>query len=204
MHLPHLASRLYGTPLLLARAKLDVILSVLGERVNWPEANLAVSVPQARASLVRASASPAKSREVYPRGLVLCATPSRRAAVPSRHRDRPFRSLPKIGHVRPKSPITMRRKHRSRSSEMGGALGRSAHVAGNSCSGSDRERCRRKKPPGGGCRAWLDAVRLDQREDPGAGRLGASRPLSLRPSRIFNASSEKFTAPASNSTPCRA
>lgn len=37
MHLPHLASRLYGTPLLLARAKLDVILSVLGDRVNWPQ-----------------------------------------------------------------------------------------------------------------------------------------------------------------------
>ena len=51
MHLPHLASRLYGTPLLLARAKLDVILSVLGERVNWPEAYLAVSVPQARARI---------------------------------------------------------------------------------------------------------------------------------------------------------
>ena len=41
MTLPHLASRLYGTPLLLARAKLDVILSVLGERVNWPEHELA-------------------------------------------------------------------------------------------------------------------------------------------------------------------
>ena len=41
MNLPHLASRLYGTPLLLARAKLDVILSVLGERVNWPEHELA-------------------------------------------------------------------------------------------------------------------------------------------------------------------
>ena len=51
MHLPHLASRLYGTPLLLARAKLDVILSVLGERVNWPEAALAASVPQARARI---------------------------------------------------------------------------------------------------------------------------------------------------------
>ena len=48
MHLPHLASRLYGTPLLLARAKLDVILSVLGERVNWPESELAASLPQAR------------------------------------------------------------------------------------------------------------------------------------------------------------
>ena len=37
MNLPHLASRLYGTPLLLARAKLDVILSVLSDRVNWPQ-----------------------------------------------------------------------------------------------------------------------------------------------------------------------
>ena len=44
MNLPHLASRLYGTPLLLARAKLDVILSVLGERVNWPESELAASI----------------------------------------------------------------------------------------------------------------------------------------------------------------
>lgn len=51
MHLPHLASRLYGTPLLLARAKLDVILSVLGERVSWPESELAVSIPQARARI---------------------------------------------------------------------------------------------------------------------------------------------------------
>ncbi len=41
MNLPHLASRLYGTPLLLARAKLDVIFSVLGERVSWPEHELA-------------------------------------------------------------------------------------------------------------------------------------------------------------------
>ena len=51
MHLPHLAARLYGTPLLLARAKLDVILSVLGERVNWPESELAASLPQARARI---------------------------------------------------------------------------------------------------------------------------------------------------------
>ena len=36
MLLPHLASRLYGTPLLLARSKLDVILSVLGDRIGWP------------------------------------------------------------------------------------------------------------------------------------------------------------------------
>lgn len=51
MHLPHLASRLYGTPLLLARAKLDVILSVLGERVNWSAPELAASIPQARARI---------------------------------------------------------------------------------------------------------------------------------------------------------
>jgi capsid assembly protease len=41
MFLPHLASRLIGTPLLLARAKLDVLLAVLGERVGAPQ----VSVP---------------------------------------------------------------------------------------------------------------------------------------------------------------
>lgn len=32
--LPHLAARLYGTPLLIARAKLDVILAVLGARIG--------------------------------------------------------------------------------------------------------------------------------------------------------------------------
>lgn len=37
MFLPHLASRLYGTPLLLARTKLDIILSVLGSRIGWSE-----------------------------------------------------------------------------------------------------------------------------------------------------------------------
>jgi signal peptide peptidase SppA len=37
-----MASRLYGTPLLLARSKLDIILNVLGERVGWP-----ASVPDA-------------------------------------------------------------------------------------------------------------------------------------------------------------
>lgn len=51
MNLPHLASRLYGTPLLLARAKLDVILSVLGERVNWPESDLATPTIQKRPSI---------------------------------------------------------------------------------------------------------------------------------------------------------
>jgi signal peptide peptidase SppA len=51
MNLPHLASRLYGTPLLLARAKLDVILSVLGERVNWPESDLAVPLVPKRPTI---------------------------------------------------------------------------------------------------------------------------------------------------------
>lgn len=36
MLLPHLASRLYGTPLLVARSKLEIILAVLGERIGWP------------------------------------------------------------------------------------------------------------------------------------------------------------------------
>ena len=39
MQLAHLASRLYGTPLLLARSKLDIILAVLGSRIGWPESN---------------------------------------------------------------------------------------------------------------------------------------------------------------------
>ena len=51
MNLPLLASRLYGTPLLLARAKLDVILSVLGDRVNWPESDLAAPSIQKRPSI---------------------------------------------------------------------------------------------------------------------------------------------------------
>ena len=49
MLLPHLASRLYGTPLLLARTKLNIILSVLGSRVGWPiQSELAL--PPSRAS----------------------------------------------------------------------------------------------------------------------------------------------------------
>jgi capsid assembly protease len=44
MQLPHLASRLYGTPLLLARAKLDIILSVLGERIDWPASSAVLPV----------------------------------------------------------------------------------------------------------------------------------------------------------------
>lgn len=49
MLLQHLASRLYGTPLLVARSKLDIILSVLGERIDWPERQLAVPLPPPRA-----------------------------------------------------------------------------------------------------------------------------------------------------------
>jgi signal peptide peptidase SppA len=49
MMLPHLASRLYGTPLLLARAKLDILLAVLGERIGWPEPHATVALPSLRA-----------------------------------------------------------------------------------------------------------------------------------------------------------
>lgn len=51
MLLPHLASRLYGTPLLLVRSKLDVILSVLGERVQWPAVQEALPIPAPRSSV---------------------------------------------------------------------------------------------------------------------------------------------------------
>lgn len=44
MQLVHLASRLYGTPLLIARPKLDVILSVLGPRIGLPETSAAVPI----------------------------------------------------------------------------------------------------------------------------------------------------------------
>lgn len=50
MQLVHLASRLYGTPLLIARPKLDVILSVLGSRIGLPEAGAAVPFPASRAA----------------------------------------------------------------------------------------------------------------------------------------------------------
>ena len=35
--LPHLASRLFGTPLLIHRPKLDVILSVVGQRIGMAD-----------------------------------------------------------------------------------------------------------------------------------------------------------------------
>jgi signal peptide peptidase SppA len=48
MMLPHLATRLYDTPLLIQRAKLDAILSVLGDRVGWPVAQAPVPLPPPR------------------------------------------------------------------------------------------------------------------------------------------------------------
>lgn len=42
--LVHLASRLYGTPLLIARAKLDTILAVLGPRIGLTHSELAVPI----------------------------------------------------------------------------------------------------------------------------------------------------------------
>lgn len=48
MLLPHLASRLYGTPLLVARSKLEIIMAVLGKRVGWPEPQAAVPMPSPR------------------------------------------------------------------------------------------------------------------------------------------------------------
>ena len=55
MQLVHLASRLYGTPLLIARPNLDVILSVLGSRVGLqgiglPDLNMAMPLPMPRQS----------------------------------------------------------------------------------------------------------------------------------------------------------
>lgn len=66
MQLAHLASRLYGTPLLIARPKLDVILSVLGSRIglhtHFPEIETALPVPAPN----KASASPHAGIAVIP------------------------------------------------------------------------------------------------------------------------------------------
>ncbi len=48
MQLPHIAARLYGTPLLINRAKLDVILSAIGSRIDWPAIDMAIPMPTAR------------------------------------------------------------------------------------------------------------------------------------------------------------
>jgi len=56
MQLPHLAARLYGTPLLIARPKLDVILSVLGARIGWPE--LSAALPAAPVTPRTSAAAP--------------------------------------------------------------------------------------------------------------------------------------------------
>jgi signal peptide peptidase SppA len=50
MQLPHLASRLFGTPLLIHRAKLDVILAVLGERLGLDAPNVELALPAPRAT----------------------------------------------------------------------------------------------------------------------------------------------------------
>lgn len=50
MLLSHLAARLYGTPLLIARPKLDVILSVLGSRIGLPDLDMAMPLPAPRPS----------------------------------------------------------------------------------------------------------------------------------------------------------
>ena len=42
MLLPHLASRIYGTPLLIARSKLEIILAALGDRIGWKPAEAAL------------------------------------------------------------------------------------------------------------------------------------------------------------------
>ncbi|MBE0593478.1 MAG: S49 family peptidase, partial [Gemmatimonadales bacterium] len=51
MRLVHLASRLYGTPLLIARSKLDVILAVLGSRIGLSEAEAQMALPSLRAAI---------------------------------------------------------------------------------------------------------------------------------------------------------
>lgn len=46
--LPHLASRLFGTPLLVQRAKLDVILAVLGHHLDIPAPSADLALPPPR------------------------------------------------------------------------------------------------------------------------------------------------------------
>ncbi|MFZ5555119.1 MAG: S49 family peptidase, partial [Pseudomonadota bacterium] len=55
--LPHLASRLFGTPLLVQRAKLDLILAVLSERLHLAAPDVELAPPLPRAPNPAASAS---------------------------------------------------------------------------------------------------------------------------------------------------
>lgn len=59
MQLSYIASRLYGTPLMLARSKLDIILSVLGERIGWSG-----SVTDLKPAVVTGVASSGAARSV--------------------------------------------------------------------------------------------------------------------------------------------
>ncbi|MFO1369815.1 MAG: S49 family peptidase [Marinagarivorans sp.] len=62
MPLVHLASRLYGTPLLIARNKLDVILAVLGPRIGLAEMAIPLAQPLLGAQpLPRAATAPPSS-----------------------------------------------------------------------------------------------------------------------------------------------
>jgi signal peptide peptidase SppA len=68
MPLVHLASRLYGTPLLIARSKLDVILAVLGPRIGLAEMviPLAQPLPQAQPLPRTATATPSSAIALLP------------------------------------------------------------------------------------------------------------------------------------------
>ena len=58
MPLLHLASRIMGTPLLIARSKLDVILAVLGPRLGLPVADAALPVGDSQHAEPRRCAAP--------------------------------------------------------------------------------------------------------------------------------------------------
>lgn len=58
MRLTHLAARLYGTPLLIHRARLDVILSVLNDRAGRPPAEPSAALPAVGASSLPAPTAP--------------------------------------------------------------------------------------------------------------------------------------------------
>ncbi len=49
MHLPHLATLVFRTPLLTAPEKLEIILAVLGNRIGWPDSGLTIPPPSSTA-----------------------------------------------------------------------------------------------------------------------------------------------------------